>query len=172
MPQNPKSLKNLRPTRKGDPDFQQRIDKMQNGLKKYQEAQRLKRQTDAQIKQGLEGVFQKLSLEDLSAAIEAGEINPDTINIALTAARTIEDIEKIPLLKRTKDLNDIWKFCMTQLKSVTGQEAAKKVEQNVDMRDNTNMTKEELHKKAAEYKQKYGHAPDVGEEIDGPKVKH
>ena len=52
---------------------------------------------------------------------------------------------------------------MKQLQAATGQEAAKKSEEVVDLRDTSNMTRDELHRKAAAMKEKYGVEVTVGE---------
>ena len=141
---------------KDDPRYQA----MQAGLKRYNEEQKLKRQTDAQAKANLEQLVQRLALEDLTLAVANGDIKEDTLNVAKKCAATIEAIEKIAMKNRTKDMNEMWKYCMTQLQKVTGQEAAKKVEQNIDLRDdNADLSKEEMQKKLAEHAQKFGHSP-------------
>ncbi len=151
--------KHLQPPAKDKNDW--RYIKMREGLARYQEQQRIKKETAAQSKQNLEQIFQKLALDDLAEAVSNGSIDGDTINVALKAAETIQEIEKISLKDRTKDLNEMWKFCMNQLRIVTGQESAKKAEQTLDLRDNSNLTKDELMKKAAEFKAKFGHEPNV-----------
>ena len=142
---------------KNDPRFI----KMQQKLKEKRERDRLKKETEAQAKANLEATIQSLALDDLASAVEAGHLSAETINVALKTDKMVEEIEKIPMEDRSKDMNELWKFCMTQLKSVTGQEAAKKVDQTVDLSDISGLTKEELQKRAAAMREKHGHTPTV-----------
>ena len=59
---------------------------------------------------------------------------------------------------------------MKQLQAATGQEAAKKSEEVVDLRDTSNMTREELNRKAAAMRDKFGVEVTVGDnnEEKGP----
>ena len=163
-PQN----KHLKPTDPNTPEGQEQIRKMQAGLKRYHEEQKLKKETAAQAKARTEAAIQTLALEDVTTAIANGELSGDSINVVLQLTKTLEQLGNPADLD--KDGKELWKFCMKQLQAATGQEAAKKSEEVVDLRDTSNMTREELNRKAAAMRDKFGVEVTVGDnnEEKGP----